>query len=80
MSIFFSTKEPLKAIEYQNESNAVTLNEDQTNDEFETSKVPVDEAEFAPIVNEEEFKDNYLPEKHLQEIAVNLIAELAKKW
>ena len=70
----FSTKEPLKAIEYQNESNAVTMNDDRTKDELETSKGTADEVELAPIVVEQDFKENYLTEKHLQEIAVNFIA------
>ena len=50
------------------------MNDDKINDELETSTDPVDEVELAPIVDEQEFKDCYLPEKHLQEIAVNFIS------
>ena len=48
----FSTREPLKAIEYQNESSAVTTNDDQTKDELETSTGTADEVELAAIVDE----------------------------
>ena len=69
-----SMKEALKAIKYPNESNVNTMTENQTNNELETSIEQCDEEELAPIIDEQEFKDNYLPENHLQEIAVNFIA------
>ena len=70
----FSMKEPVKAIEYPNESNVNTMTEPQTNIELETSTEQLNDLELAPIIDEQEFKNNYLPEKHLQEIAVNFIA------
>ena len=63
----------MKAIEYQNESSAVTTNDDQTKDELETSTGTADEVELAAIVDEQDFKENYLPENHLQDIAANFI-------
>ena len=41
------------------------MTEPQTNDELEKSKEQCDEVELAPVIDEQEFKDNYLPEKHL---------------
>ena len=42
--------------------------------ELEISTEQCYEVELAPIIDEQELKDNYLPEKHLQEIAINFIA------
>ena len=51
-------KEPVKAIEYPNGSNVNTMTETQTNNELGTSTEQCDEVELAPIIDEQEFKDN----------------------
>ena len=76
----FKSKDQLKAIEYSTKSkvdsvvNEVATTEDcPTSNVEETLEDKEEESESAPIVEEQEFKENYLPEKHLQEIAVNFI-------
>ena len=63
-----------------NDSTAVAIIEVAATSDCQTSEVEEtledkdEEIESASIIEEQDFKENYLPEKHFQEIAVNLIA------
>ena len=77
----FNTKEQLKAIEYSTElkvdsvvGEVAATSDCQTSEVEETLEDKDEEIESASIIEEQDFKENYLPEKHFQEIAVNLIA------
>ena len=82
----FNSKDQLTAIE-----NSTKTNVDSVVDEIATTEdCPASNVEetlgdkeevidSAPIIEEQEFKENYLPEKHLQELAVNFIVAEKKE-
>ena len=63
----------VKAIEYDVASSEMNPSDDMDANTNDVENLVV-ELEFASVVDEQEFKDKFLPETHLQDVAVNFIS------
>ena len=60
----------VQAIEYHTEMNVAV---DPSSD-TKTAEIHEDDCESADEIDEDEFKGKFLPEKHMQELAVNFVS------